>query len=120
MLLGMAGYKSGVLTRSWRRRRYALIAAICVGASLMLFGYSCWRVLSADFDEAAFLPWGTLFVFPMHPFAAMGYAALAMLIFRHRGAMADRFAAVGRAAFTNYLGATLIGTLLFYDHGLDL
>jgi uncharacterized protein len=34
--------------------------------------------------------------------------------------VAERFAAVGRAAFTNYLGSTLIGTVLFYDFGFGL
>jgi len=31
-----------------------------------------------------------------------------------------RFAAVGRAAFTNYLGTSLIGTAVFYGWGLEL
>ena len=42
-----------------------------------------------------------------------------MLLVRH-GPVADRFAAVGRAAFTNYLGATVIGTILFYGFGFGL
>jgi uncharacterized protein len=50
----------------------------------------------------------------MHPLSAIGYMALIMLIFRGRGKVADRFAAVGRTAFTNYIGATLIGALLFF------
>jgi uncharacterized protein len=37
-----------------------------------------------------------------------------MLVFSQRSAVSERFAAVGRAAFTNYLGATIIGSLLFY------
>ena len=37
-----------------------------------------------------------------------------MLNFSRRSWIADRFAAVGRAAFTNYLGSTIIGTLLFF------
>jgi uncharacterized protein len=50
----------------------------------------------------------------MHSLSAIGYMALIMLIFRGRGTVADRFAAVGRAAFSNYIGATLIGTLVFF------
>jgi uncharacterized protein len=120
MLLGMAGYKSGFLTGAWSRRRYAQVAAVCIGASLGWFGQACWRILAADFAESTFEPWGTLFMFPMHPFAAMGYAALAILAFGSGGALAIRLAAVGRAAFTNYLGATLIGTVLFYGFGFGL
>ena len=35
---------------------------------------------------------------------AIGYAALIILLSRQAGWLRDRFAAVGRAAFTNYLG----------------
>ena len=120
MLLGMAGYKSGFLTGSWSRRRYAQVAAVLVGASLLWFGQACWRILEADFARETFQPWGTLFMFPMHPFAAIGYAALAILAFSNGGVLASRLAAVGRAAFTNYLGATLIGTVLFSGFGFGL
>lgn len=119
MLLGMAAYKSEFLTGGWSRRRYAQVAAILVGASLLWFGYACWRILQADFSGGALETWGTLFMFPMHPFSAMGYAALIVVAIRP-GAVADRFAAVGRAAFTNYLGATAIGTVLFYRFGFGL
>jgi uncharacterized protein len=51
---------------------------------------------------------------------AMGYAALFILMFRNRSALRDRFAAVGRTAFSNYLGCTILGTLLFYGFAGDL
>jgi uncharacterized protein len=114
MLLGMAAYKSGFLTGSWSRRRYAQVAAVLVGASLLWFGHAAWRIFEVDFARGAFLPWGTLFMFPMHPFSALGYAALAILLFGRGGVLAERLAAVGRAAFTNYLGSTIVGTLLFF------
>jgi uncharacterized protein len=41
-------------------------------------------------------------------------------VFANGGALANRFAAVGRAAFTNYLGATVIGTILFFGTGFGL
>ncbi|HEY6816542.1 MAG TPA: DUF418 domain-containing protein [Croceibacterium sp.] len=119
MLLGMAGYKSGFLTGSWSRARYALIAGVLVGTSLALFGYGAWRILEADFAPLTYFPWDQIYVTPMHPLSAIGYCALIMLVIRP-GAIADRFAAVGRAAFTNYLGATLIGTVLFYGFGFGL
>src|SRR5690606_17948709 len=77
-------------------------------------------ILRADFDPFVYFPWDQIYVSAMHPFSAIGYAALAMVVFDRRGALADRVSAVGRAAFTNYLGATIIGTLLFFDHGLGL
>jgi len=119
MLLGMAGYKSGFLTGSWSRRRYAWIAGVLVGGSLAIFGYAAFRILTAEFAPLTYFPWDQVFVVPLHPFSAIGYAALIMLVFRP-GAVAERFAAVGRAAFSNYLGATLIGTMLFYGFGFAL
>jgi uncharacterized protein len=121
MLLGMAGYKTGFLTGAWSRRRYVQVAAICVGASLLYFGIGTWRILASDFDPFVFFPWNQIWSGPLHPIAAIGYAALVILLLGgRRTAIGDRIAAVGRAAFTNYLGATVIGTTLFFDHGFGL
>lgn len=114
MLIGMAGYKSGFLTGAWSRRRYATVAGVLVGASLTLYGYAAWRILQVDLDPFTYYPWTQIYVEAMHPFSALGYAALVMLILGRGGPVAHRFAAVGRAAFTNYLGATVIGTLVFF------
>ena len=51
---------------------------------------------------------------------ALGYAALIILIFHNAGWLRDRFAAVGRAAFTNYLGTSIVAALIFYGDGLGL
>jgi len=120
MLLGMAGYKTGFLTGGWRRKRYALVAAVCIGASLVYFGIGASRILAADFDPFTYFPWDQIYSGPFHPIAAIGYAALIILLFPSRGVIADRIAAVGRAAFTNYLGATIIGVIVFYEFGLGL
>lgn len=121
MLIGMAGYKSGFLTGGWSRKSYIKVAVICAGSSLIYFSISAWRILASGFDPFVYFPldqmWSSLF----HPVAACGYAAIIILLLASRpSAIADRVAAVGRAAFTNYLGATLLGTVLFYDHGLGL
>jgi uncharacterized protein len=51
---------------------------------------------------------------------AFGYAALIVLIFRRASQTRARFAAVGRAAFTNYLGTSIVATAVFYGWGLGL
>jgi uncharacterized protein len=121
MLLGMAGYKSGFLTGAWQRRSYVRIATVACGASLTFFSISAWQILRADFDPFVFYPleqmWAPLF----HPIAGIGYAALIIVLLAGRStALSNRIAAVGRAAFTNYLGSTLLGIVLFYDHGFGL
>src|SRR3546814_14680558 len=39
---------------------------------------------------------------------------------RRSGWLVDRIAAAGRAAFTNYLGTSLVMTILFYGYGFGL
>jgi uncharacterized protein len=120
MLLGMAGYRSGFLTGSWSRRSYVQVAAVCIGASLLYHGVGTWRILETDIDPFTYYPWNRIWSGPLHPIGAIGYAALVMLLFRPGSGMTERVAAVGRTAFTNYLGATIIGTLLFFGFGLGL
>ncbi len=120
MLLGMAGYRSGFLTGSWRRRRYVEVAVLCVGVSLLYHGVGAWRILQADFDPFTYFPWNELWSGPLHPIGATGYAALLILLFRPGSAISARVAAVGRTAFTNYLGSTIIGTMLFFGYGFNL
>ena len=50
----------------------------------------------------------------------VGYAALAMLLMPPGGWLTTRIAAVGRAAFTNYLGTSILMTGIFYGWGLGL
>ena len=59
--------------------------------------------------------WGSLGV-------AATYLAIVMLIVQSRAlpALRARLTTVGRLAFSNYLGQTLICTTIFYGHGLGL
>jgi uncharacterized protein len=114
MLIGMAGLKSGFLTGAWSRRTYVKFAVICLGLDLSLHAYGAYAAIRDDFAQLTFVPWTRLWVGPLHAVGGIGYAALIMLVFSRRSAWADRFAAVGRAAFSNYLGSTVIGVLLFY------
>ena len=57
---------------------------------------------------------------PAHPVMALAYAALIILLIRDRGTLTQRFAAVGRAAFSNYLGTSLVATFIFNGWGLGL
>ncbi|WP_121119325.1 DUF418 domain-containing protein [Croceibacterium ferulae] len=119
MLLGMASYRSGFLTGSWPRRRYLQVAGLCIGASLLYFGASAWAILRAGFDPFIYIPLDQYWAGPLRPVAAVGYVAAIILLVRS-GRLADRLAATGRMAFSNYLGATLVGAMLFNGYGLDL
>jgi uncharacterized protein len=56
----------------------------------------------------------------LRPWLSLGYAALVILFVQsgHLPELADRFAATGRMAFSNYLGTSIVCTLIFNGYGL--
>ena len=120
MLLGMAGYRSGFLTGQWDDRRYKKAALAGLGIGFAVYGIFAIIIWRANFAPLEFFGIGQVYSPLFRPVMAMGYAALFILMFRNRSALRDRFAAVGRTAFSNYLGCTILGTLLFYGFAGDL
>lgn len=120
MLLGMAGLKSGFLTGSWSIEAYRRIGAwgIAVGIAGFL-GLVIGDIASRFYVPTLLTGFESLMV-PFQLLMAAGYAALLVLIAKSTGHLAQRFAAVGRAAFSNYLGTSLICTFVFYGWGLGL
>ena len=120
MLLGMWGLRSGYLTGAWDDRSYGRIAMIALPIGALAF--AC--VVLVDITSRFYLPWlfagMTVATAPFRPLMALGYAALIILATRRRGWLAERVAAVGRTAFTNYLGTSLIAAPIFYGWGLGL
>ena len=57
---------------------------------------------------------------PLRPVMIAAFAALIILATRGGGALVERVAAAGRAAFTNYLATSLVMTSLFYGYGAGL
>jgi uncharacterized protein len=120
MLLGMAGYKSGFLTGDWDDAAYRRVAAIAIpiglaaGAAIVAYDINSNFYVVGSF--LAFIVLATPFITIM----ALGYAALIILLSRRQGWLAQRIAAAGRCAFTNYLGTSLVATFVFYGWGLGL
>ena len=120
MLLGMAGLKSGFLRGAWDDARYRRIAWWTLAVSIPAYAVYAWLEWRSGFDTALFF---VIFFVATNPFrlAMMaGYAALIILLSRRGGWLVQRIAAAGRAAFTNYLGASLIATTIFYGYGFGL
>jgi uncharacterized protein len=57
---------------------------------------------------------------PFRPLMVIATASLIILLTRRGGSLVQRIAAAGRAAFTNYLGTSILMTTLFYGYGLGL
>jgi uncharacterized protein len=120
MVLGMAGFKSGFLTGEWANSDYRrlIVPAIAAGAvaGIATVAYDISSHFYVVGMMSAFIVAETPFVTIM----AMGYAALIILLSRRNGALTQRIAAAGRCAFTNYLGTSIIASLVFYGWGLGL
>jgi uncharacterized protein len=120
MLVGMAAYRSGFLTGSWSRESYRRIAIMGISAGAAFSAVLAAIVWKGGFQLPTTMIALETWSMAAHPVMALAYAALIILLIRERGALTRRFAAVGRAAFTNYLGTSLIATLIFNGWGLGL
>ena len=118
MLLGMAAYRSGFLTGAWSRARYARWAAVCLGTALPAYGLLGLNTIAHHFDQRWVFLGSIGATAPLRLVGVFGDAALVMLLIRPGGWLTARVAAVGRAAFTNYLGTTLLMTFIFSGWGL--
>jgi len=118
--LGIILFRNGFLTGQWSRQRYrrAMLLGYSIGVP-PLAALAAW-VWSSGFDP--FVVLGTFIAWSM-PFriaVMLGHAALLMLViqrFAESGAL-ERVEAAGKAAFSNYLGTSILMTGLFYGWGL--
>lgn len=122
MILGILLLRLGFLTGEWpdaRYRRWALRAYIVGIPPLVLLATWNWSEGFPTLDTfATWLAWAEPFKYAV----LLGHAALAMLLIKRfaRTALMARIAAAGRAAFTNYLGTSLVATFTFEGWGLGL
>jgi uncharacterized protein len=120
MLFGMAGYRSGFLTGQWENSLYRSIAVYGLTIGALASALLIYADLSTRFYAPVVLGGFIVWLAPFRVVMAAGYAALIVLLSRPGGWLATRLAAVGRAAFTNYLGTSIIATFVFYGWGLGL
>jgi uncharacterized protein len=64
--------------------------------------------------------WSFAATVPVRPLMVVAFACLLILATRNGGALVQRIAAAGRAAFSNYLGTSIVMTALFYGWGFGL
>lgn len=120
MLWGMAALKSGFITGAWERRRYRRWAAATLASGWTAYAGLAALTVSEGFDPRYVLLGSIAASAPARPLLVVGYACLVVLLMRPGGRLTERVAATGRAAFTNYLGTTLLMTFVFSGWGLGL
>jgi uncharacterized protein len=121
MLLGMAFFKWGVLTAQRSKRFYRIMMGSGFGLGLpivimgVVYNYSTGWSPKSMFFGSQFNYWGSILI-------SLAYISTVMLLYFRlsQSRFVELFAKVGRAAFTNYITATFICTIIFYGHGLGL
>ena len=120
MLLGMASLKSGFLRGEWPLERYRKWAVRCFAIGIPAYALLAYLLISGGFTPENVFLYVLAATTPFRPFMIVGIACLIILATRRGGALVDRIAAAGRAAFTNYLGTSILMTTLFYGYGVGL
>jgi uncharacterized protein len=120
MLFGMAALKSGFFRGEWPMARYRKWAAICFAIGIPAYAASAFMLSRSGFAPEAVFLYALATTAPFRPLMIVGIACLIILLTRHGGALVARIAAAGRAAFTNYLGTSILMTTLFYGYGIGL
>lgn len=120
MLLGMAALKNGFLGGTWDVRRYRKIAALGLGIGLPVYAVLAFLLIRNGFTPVGLFDFWMLATVPIRPLMIIGTAALIILLTRRGGALVDRIASAGRAAFTNYLGTSILMVTFFYGYGLGM
>ena len=118
LLLGMALLKNGFFTGSWDDASYRRIIALGFGLAIPAYAAVALMVWLADFAVPPLMLAMAATVL-IRPIMVVAIAALVIIATRRGGWLVDRIAAAGRAAFSNYLGTSIIMTSLFYGYGLS-
>lgn len=120
MLVGMALFKSGMLSAQKSQTFYKRMLAIGFGLGLALSGFALYGSYASNWDGIWVMNIGHTYNMLASFCMALGYVALIMLWSKSQYfiKLKDRFAAAGRMAFTNYIFTSVICTFIFYGHGL--
>jgi uncharacterized protein len=120
MLFGMAALKSGFLAGAWPGRAYARAAALGFAIAVPAYALFAWLIFRGEFSVPAIVAFGVAAPVLARPPMIVAIAALVILLTRGGGPLTRRIAAAGRAAFSNYLGTSILMTALFYGWGFGL
>jgi uncharacterized protein len=121
MIVGMAALRSGFLTGDWSRQRYRRAAVIGFAIGLPPTIALAWLCFRSGFDTLGTFAAATIGGVVFRPILALAWAALALAwLSGGDGPLRTRLRAVGRMAFSNYLGTSLLMTALFDGWGLGL
>jgi uncharacterized protein len=119
MLIGMALFRLGFFSGAWSRRTYWALAAPIPLLWLLYVPLVGW-LAATDNAVVTQIAVDAIQLTLLRPLLSLGYAALVILFVQsgHAAWFAERLAATGRMAFSNYLGTSILVTLFFNGYGL--
>jgi uncharacterized protein len=122
MMLGMAMKKNGFITGEWDEAGYRRwIGRLLLPGLILSTACAIW-VWMSGFDLitaiASFMAWSII----PRLMLTIAYAAMLILLIRRFTGhhLLERVVSAGRAAFSNYLGTSIVMTTIFYGYGLGL
>ena len=122
MLIGMGLLQLGFLSGQLSYRAYGWVAVIGYAVGLPLGALSTWQAWRNGFASLALLRWEFLPYDAQRVFVGLAHAAVVIVIVK-AGALkwiTKPLAAVGQTALSNYLGTTVICTLIFDGWGFGM
>ena len=122
MLLGMILYRKGVLSADKSISYYNKMILIGFGIGLIVSLMGLNQSYDSEWSGAYVMSIGANYKIFSGLFMAIGYIGFVMWCFK-KGIfkkLQNRLQATGRMAFTNYIGMSIICTLIFNGHGLGL
>ena len=122
MLLGMILYRKGILSADKSTAYYKKMIWVGFVPGLIISSIGLGQVYASEWSGAYVMNIGANYKFLSGLFMALGYIGLVIWIYK-KGIFKkfqNRLQATGRMAFTNYIGMSVICTLIFNGHGLGL
>ena len=122
MLLGMILYRKGVLSANKSVSYYSKMILVGFGIGLIISLIGLNQSYNSGWSGAYVMSIGANYKLISGIFIAIGYIGFVMWCFK-KGIfkkLQNRLQSAGRMAFTNYIGMSLICSLIFNGHGLAL
>lgn len=122
MLLGIILYRKGILFADKSAAYYKKMMALGFVTALIGSGIGLSQAYASEWSGTYVMNIDAIFKFVSGLCIALGYIGLVMWCYKNRvfQSLQNRSQAAGRMAFTNYIGMSVICTLIFNDHGLGL
>ena len=122
MLLGVILYRKGVLSADKSISYYNKMILIGFGIGLIVSLMGLNQSYDSEWSGAYVMTIGANYKIFSGLFMAIGYIGFVMWCFKKSifKKLQNRLQATGRMAFTNYIGMSIICTLIFNGHGLGL